>query len=302
MTLVSPQLDIYLFTAEVGENQMNSSATLIHNKKDETIKTEPLLDCGAGGIFMDQTFTCKHDIDIMKLGKPITAQNVDGTFNKKGAIRYFTDLKIKIDKKTLEERFYITGLGNQKIILEFPWLKKHNSQINWKTGNITWGIDNEFFQRYAWKSQLKEEWVKAQIKLNQQPNIVVDSREQNNQTLHPTLTEDTILEYLGMDNKIWINAKMTSATDLAAVANSKKPELTPERIVPKEYREFLDVFDKEKANCFPRPRPYDHKIGMKPGFQLEAFRGYNLTLCHIPFSSFLCSLIFDPLFFYFGYL
>ena len=33
--------------------------------------------------------------------------------------------------------------------------------------------------------------------------------------------EDTILEYLGMDNEIWINAKMTLATDLAAAANAK---------------------------------------------------------------------------------
>ena len=46
---------------------------------------------------------------------------------------------------------------------------------------------------------------------------------------------------------------MTSATDLAAAANLKKPESTPEEIVPKKYHEFLDVFDKEKANHFPEP-------------------------------------------------
>ena len=59
---------------------------------------------------------------------------------------------------------------------------------------------------------------------------------------------------------------MTSATNLAAAANSKKLELTPEKIVPKEYHEFLDVFNKEKANHFPEPRPYNHKIEMKSGF------------------------------------
>ena len=110
----------------------------MHNDKDETIKTKPPLDCGAGGIFMDQNYTQKHDIRTTKLNKLITAWNVDGTLNKKGTIRYFADLKIKIDRKTLEERFYIIGLGDQKIILGLPWLKKHNPQINWKTGNITW--------------------------------------------------------------------------------------------------------------------------------------------------------------------
>ena len=159
---------------------------------------KPLLDCRAGGIFMDQNFTQKHGIRTTKLDKLITARNVDGTLNKKGTIRYFTDLKIKIDGKTLEERFYITRLGNQKIILGFPWLKKHNPQINWKTGDIIWKIDNEFSKRYAWESQLKEERIKAQMKLNQQPKIVeeIDPQEQDNQTLHPTLTEDTILVWI----------------------------------------------------------------------------------------------------------
>ena len=180
--LVSPKLDIYLFTAEVQENKINLSATITHNEKDETIKMEPLLDCRAGEIFMDQNFTWKHGIRTTKLDKPITAQDVDRTLNKKGTIRYFANLKIKIDGKTSEERFYITGLGNQKIILGFPWLKQHNPQINWKTGSITWGIDNEFSKRYAQESQLREEQIKAQIRTNQQPNMVeeVDPQEQNN--------------------------------------------------------------------------------------------------------------------------
>ena len=148
-TLVSPKLDIYSFTADIEGNKINLSATIMHNKRDKTIKIKPLLDCGAGGIFIDQNFTWKHGIRTTKLDKLITARNIDGTLNKKGTIRYFTNLKIKIDGKTSEERFYITGLGNQEIILGFPWLKKHNPQINWKTGNIIWKIDNEFSKRYA---------------------------------------------------------------------------------------------------------------------------------------------------------
>ena len=149
---MSPKLDIYLFTAEVEGNKINLSATIMHNKKDKTIEMKPLLDCGARGIFMYQNFTWKHGIKTTKLDKPITAQNVDGTLNKKGTITYFANLKIKIDRKTSEERFYITGLGDQKIILGFPWLKKHNPQIDWKTGNITWEIDNEFSKIYTWES------------------------------------------------------------------------------------------------------------------------------------------------------
>ena len=67
------------------------------------------------------------------------------------------------------------------------------------------------------------------------------------------------------------------ATSLAAEANSKKPELTPKQLVPEEYHKYLDVFDEEKANCYPESRPWDHKIEMKPGFKLKLFKTYNLT-------------------------
>ena len=51
-----------------------------------------------------------------------------------------------------------------------------------------------------------------------------------------------------------------------------------EQLVPEEYHEYLDIFDEEKANCYPEPRSWDHKIEMKPGFKLESFKTYNLIL------------------------
>ena len=55
------------------------------------IKTEALIDCGAGGTFINQYFAKK--IDIQKLEKPITAKNVDGTINKKGTIKSYVELE-----------------------------------------------------------------------------------------------------------------------------------------------------------------------------------------------------------------
>src|SRR5271168_4705664 len=55
-TSVSPPVHIFSFAAEINHNSMNLPATISHNEKDETIKTKPLLDCGAGGIFIDQNF------------------------------------------------------------------------------------------------------------------------------------------------------------------------------------------------------------------------------------------------------
>ena len=94
--LTSPCLDIYSISAVNDKNSFLLSTDILPNEKDETIETKTLLDCGAGGIFLDQNFARKHNLRTMKLEQPIRARNMDGTDNKQGTIRYYTDLYIKI--------------------------------------------------------------------------------------------------------------------------------------------------------------------------------------------------------------
>jgi hypothetical protein len=111
-------------------------------------------------------------------------------------------------------------IGNPKVILGLPWLQKHNLEINWKEGTL------------LWRTTTTEE--------------VLDEEEHLNQLINAS--DKVILEYLGMENKIWINSKDNLATKLAAEANQKKPDLTLEQFVPPEYHEYLDIFDEDKAN------------------------------------------------------
>ena len=38
----------------------------------------------------------------------------------------------------MDIQLLVTGLGNQRIILGFPWLNECNPDINWKTGEFKW--------------------------------------------------------------------------------------------------------------------------------------------------------------------
>ena len=99
-----------------------------------------------------------------------------------------------------------------------------------------------------------------------------------NHSLNPLLDTDTILlEFLNLEDKVWINTKTNVATSLAAESNLKKLEFSPEQLVPEKYHKYLDIFDKEKANWYSEPRPWDHKMEMKTGFELKLFKTYNLT-------------------------
>ena len=138
LMLMSPSLDIYLINAVNNLNSLYLSITILHNKKDEMNKAKTLLDSGARGIFIDQNFAQKHNLRKTKLKQLIKAQNMDGTKNKQGTIHFYTDLDIKIGNQTFQKRFHITGLGNQKFILGFPWLRTHNPEIDWEKGTVTW--------------------------------------------------------------------------------------------------------------------------------------------------------------------
>ena len=78
--------------------------------------------------------------------------------------------------------------------------------------------------------------------------------------------------------KVWINAKGNMAMELVIKENGKKAKLTNKELVPEDLHEFLDVFDKNKANQLPESNVWDHKIEMKEGFEPKSLKNYNLTL------------------------
>ena len=86
---VSPTLDIHSVTVgTITQNTLHVPLSTVMNAK--TVETQVLIDCGARGMFIDQNFAQNFKIHL--LTEPITAQNVDGTINKKGTIRSYVEL------------------------------------------------------------------------------------------------------------------------------------------------------------------------------------------------------------------
>ena len=127
---VSPFLDIYLVDSFQDKNSLNITICIQNNQKKETAETPALLDSGVGGIFIDQNHAQKMEYQLTELETPVKAYNVDGTKNKKETIKSYMDLKFSLNGKSFKEKFYVTGLEKQKIILGLPWLKEYNPGIN----------------------------------------------------------------------------------------------------------------------------------------------------------------------------
>ena len=138
-TSISPILDIYSVNiAKIMSNSISVPILINCDESKETVETLGLLDSGAGGQFIDQNYAKKAGFKIKRLDKPLQALNVDGTKNKRGTITSFVELNAQINRKQMDLRLLVTGLGKQKFILGFPWLHEYNPEINWKTGDFTW--------------------------------------------------------------------------------------------------------------------------------------------------------------------
>ena len=86
-------------------------------------------------------------------------------------------------------------------------------------------------------------------------------------------TTEELLE----EDKVWINTKTSNSIEFHLLHNVKKDDFLLTEQIPKEYHEFIRVFDEKEANCFPESRVWDHRIELKEGFQSKSFKAYNLT-------------------------
>ena len=63
-----------------------------------------------------------------------------------------------------------------------------------------------------------------------------------------------IMTILGdASSELWINAKTTATTSIQAEINQQKEDLPLTEQIPKEYHQYLDIFDKNKLEHFPEP-------------------------------------------------
>jgi len=210
--------------------------TYIHAAHRRT-ETTALLDSGATENFMNLTYAKWLKLPFKRLAKERPLFNVDGSTNKSGSIKYYVDLEMQTGNKRTNMRFFLTDMGDHKVILGYPWFAANQPKINWARG-----------------------WIDT----TQLPLVLRSSNTQKpqfNPNTHslPDLTESEIL-YIG---RIYIKPHMARQTMSSTLAEEhNKLRLNP---IPTEYRHYHKVFSKEAAQRFPESRIWDHAIELKPG-------------------------------------
>uniref|UniRef100_A0A0W0FMM9 Pro-pol protein n=1 Tax=Moniliophthora roreri TaxID=221103 RepID=A0A0W0FMM9_MONRR len=224
-----------------------------YNVGTEIVKTKALINSGAGGCFICEEEARKLKKPWMKLEKPIKVFNVDGTRNKIGWITHSVMIDISIGDKSMKETLLISGLGPERIILGLPWLQDHNPDIDWK----------------------------ILIKRLMKPFIgVLDETKKIDTEILDKVEDDKVLirSFIRGEedsDEVRINTKLSTSQVLAQAHEVKAKPL--EELLPLYLSDYMDQFEKKKAERFPPSRPYDHAIDLKPDFKPRDCKIYSLS-------------------------
>jgi hypothetical protein len=99
-------------------------------------KSIALLDSGVTENFINLAYTKWLRLLIKQLENSRPLYNVDGTENKSGRLKYYTNLEVQTRTMNTTLQFFLSDLGEHKAILGYLWFAATQPQIDWKRGWI----------------------------------------------------------------------------------------------------------------------------------------------------------------------
>ncbi len=190
-----------------------------------------LVNSRATDCFMSPTIIKGMGLGKQPLEKPRKIWNIDNTENKDGSIMHFVDLQVQTQGIHRTMRFLITNIGNEEIVLGYPWLVAYEPKFNWKYTTI-------------------DETILPVVLRSVNPN----------QPYHESIIVHTHSEKEEIIQTLEHQCRArTTATELAIQAQ----QYTTKMEVPKEYEDFKKVFSKEESKRYPPKWAWDHAIEFK---------------------------------------
>src|SRR5712672_1746925 len=188
-----------------------------------------LLDSGATENFINLNYAKWLRLPFKRLPYERPLFNVDGSANKNGSLKYYTDLEVQTGTKRTNMRFFLADLGEHKVILGYPWFAANQPKIDWARG-----------------------WIDTtQLPLIlRSANAIKPRFNPNTHNLPDPTKEETL--YIG---RVIIGPRIARQTMSSTLAEEHdRPQLNP---IPAEYRRHAKVFSEEAAQRFPETRIWD---------------------------------------------
>ena len=97
---------------------------------------EALLDSGATESFIHPQLVEELKIPLCQLQTTQKVRNIDGTPNRIGGVTHTANFMIQFGEYATLHQFLVTEIGEDNLILGYPFLEAANLTVNWITGTI----------------------------------------------------------------------------------------------------------------------------------------------------------------------
>ena len=221
---------------------------LKQEEEEEGVVTEALLDSGVTGLVMSEKFARRHKFRRTKLERSVYVRNVDGTLNYMGPI--VDTIEVKIFLKGHKKIMSIDIIGGQKwsVILDMPWLRCHNPEIDWKTGEVKiTRYPDECGKKWKTGRQTKPGWTK---------------QEEREEKRRPVIEKVKMIERI-------MEEKEDEEEDLIELRAT-------DEMIPQRFHKYLKVFEKKDSEKILTRKAWNHAIDLREGFVPKKGKIYPL--------------------------
>ena len=95
-----------------------------------------LVDSRATDNFISPAFAKRMKLGTVPLVRPCKIWNIDNMENKAGCITHYTTLDVQTKGKHTEMMFLITDIGNEDMVLGYPWLATYEPKVSWRDATL----------------------------------------------------------------------------------------------------------------------------------------------------------------------
>jgi hypothetical protein len=229
---------------------------IIQGKNNKKHNTMAMVDCGATENFIDRNYAEQIGIPLDKKIVPWRVLAVDGREIASGPVTHDTTIKLTINNHHETIKLHCITIGNSPIIVGLPWLKKHNPNINWKMGRVTFDSD-KCIRTCLEKSPHVKTIPKNTMIQQYHRQLTQDTAETKNGTTEEEEYEDTLDGFTMEDGEIlqinihdnFHEEEGRPHKDTEKVTTTTKQN--PKNIMPKEYHDYLPVFEEKEKLIQP---------------------------------------------------
>jgi hypothetical protein len=267
------------------QNSIQVPFALHHGKGQE--QETALLDTGAIESFINiRTVKCLH-LRTQSLKSPHPVYNVDGMPNRQGTICQVCHLLVSQSNKKQKMPFYITNLGLDRFILEYPWCQDFKPNINWSNSMLN-GLKLKMEMLLHGKLKHLRQFTKKQWENKKDNDLIftisaADASETPEEALaglEATLLLDTDE---GLWSRVtipevecgWVEFIQQTHNAVEMAYEYAKSHAKEEVVLPPQFKCHAVLFSDEEAKKFPPSQPHDHKTKLTDAAPAK----FNMKMC-----------------------